>query len=237
MKKHMVKLMLISGSLLFFSLPSFSQASFGVKAGVTFTSLQLTYKNGDKATGATVIPGFNAGVTAEFPVWQNIYVQPGLMYTTKGGKLTGDADYWFWGDETDDGDYLKLNARYIELPLNVIYKYPLGKGKAIGGLGPYVAYGIGGSWRDNYKGDITKGKLTFDKRFSNIPGDGEPFVYGKKLDIGINVLLGYELTNHLSATINGSFGLRNLTPLASDENATDAKEKNIGGSISIGYRF
>ncbi|MGC4234580.1 MAG: PorT family protein, partial [Niabella sp.] len=159
------------------------------------------------------------------------------MYTTKGGKLTGDANYWFWGDEPDNGDYLKLNARYIELPLNIIYKYPLGKGKAIGGLGPYVAYGIGGSWRDKYKGDVTKGKLKFEKYLTDMPDNDKLIDYGRKLDIGINVLLGYELTRHLSATINGGFGLRNLTPLASGEDATDAKQKNIGGSILIGYRF
>ncbi|ANH83741.1 hypothetical protein A8C56_06335 [Niabella ginsenosidivorans] len=212
-----------------------AQVSFGVHAGANFSSLNLKFSDGEKASGSKIIPGFNAGITAEIPVWNGIYFQPGLLFSTKGAKLTNDAYYWFWGDNT--GTYTKLMPSYIELPLTAVYKYPLGNGKLIGGAGPYAAYAIGGKWKDVVEGQVYTGKLKFYKNYDDMPQNEDYENFGKRLDIGLNLLAGYEFTEKLSAQINGQFGLRNLQQVNSGGEKNDAKQNTIGFGISIGYRF
>ena len=59
--------------------------SFGARAGVNFQNLTGKYSNGDKYSNK-LIPGFNVGANAEIPVATDFYLQPGLLFTTKGAK-------------------------------------------------------------------------------------------------------------------------------------------------------
>ncbi len=212
-----------------------AQVRFGVRAGANFSGLNLKFSDGNKAGGSKIIPGFNAGVTTTIPIWNSIYIQPGLLFSTKGTKLTDDAYYWFWGD--NKGIYTKLTTSYIELPFTAIYKYALGKGKLTGGAGPYVAYAVGGKWKDVIDGEVTTGQLKFYKNADELPDNGDYVNFGKRLDIGLNVLAGYEFTEQLSAQLNGQFGLRNLHQVNPGGQKNDAKQNTIGFGISIGYRF
>src|SRR5690349_24756334 len=106
-----------------------SKTTFGIRAGVNFQNLNGKTEDGDKVDGK-LKTGFNAGVNAEIPVGIDFYLQPGLLFSTKGAKAeVGDA---------------KTNLSYIELPVNFIYKPELGTGRMVLGFGPYAAYAIGG---------------------------------------------------------------------------------------------
>ncbi|HEX7756866.1 MAG TPA: PorT family protein, partial [Niabella sp.] len=70
-----------------------------------------------------------------------------------------------------------------------------------------------------------------------LPDNGDYVNFGKRLDIGLNVLAGYEFTEQLSAQLNGQFGLRNLHQVNPGGQKNDAKQNTIGFGISIGYRF
>ncbi len=109
------------------------KTSFGVRAGVNFQNI-----NGQNAAGQNfsnkLKTGFNIGVNAEIPIAPEFYFQPGLLFSTKGAKIkTLSSD--------KDAD---LNLNYLELPLNLLYKAPLGKDNVLLGFGPYLAYGLGG---------------------------------------------------------------------------------------------
>jgi hypothetical protein len=182
-----------------------AQTSFGVRAGVNLQNI-----NG-KSLGATlenkITPGFNIGVNAEMGVAPDFYFQPGVLFTTKGKK-----------DEVGDG---KTTISYIEIPLNLIYKPVLGTGKLIAGFGPYVAYGIGGKIKGtNNDRDINFGSDAVDDDL-------------KPLDMGANLLFGYELASKLSVQMNVQLGLLNLKP----EGDSDNIRKNTGFGVSVGYRF
>jgi len=101
--------------------------SFGARAGVNFHNLNGKDENGDKLSNK-LIPGFNVGANVEIPVATDFYVQPGLLFTTKGAK---------W--KTVD---VKTTLSYLEIPINFIYKPVLGDGKLLLGFGPYVAFGV-----------------------------------------------------------------------------------------------
>src|ERR1700752_4667920 len=99
--------------------------TFGVRAGVNFQNLTGKDFDGDKYENK-LKTGFHIGANAEIPVATDFFVQPGLLFSTKGAK----------DKNLDD---VKTNLSYLELPVNFIYKPVLGEGKLILGFGPYAA--------------------------------------------------------------------------------------------------
>src|SRR5687767_8264513 len=89
--------------------------TFGIRAGVNFQNLNGKFAGVDMENKLKA--GFNVGVNAEIPLADEFYIQPGLLFTTKGAK----AD--------DDADNGKININYVELPVNFLYKPVLGTGK------------------------------------------------------------------------------------------------------------
>ena len=61
--------------------------SFGIRAGVNMQNINGKDMGGDKLTNK-LIPGFNAGINVEIPVAPEFYVQPGLLFSTKGAQTS-----------------------------------------------------------------------------------------------------------------------------------------------------
>jgi hypothetical protein len=213
---------------MFVGLTVFGQEAitFGVRAGVNFQNINGKDGSGDQLDN-NLITGFHAGVNMEIPVGTDIYFQPGLLYSVKGGE----QETTILVERVTN----KISISYIELPLNIIFKPVLGSGNMLLGFGPYVAYGIGG------KTKAEGASLTFDRdiEFMNDVSlsDFDPEVtYLKALDAGANFIIGYELSNQLSFQLNAQLGLINIYPdYAGEED--DPTWKNTGFGLSIGYRF
>jgi len=191
------------------------RTTFGIRAGVNFQNL-----NGKNDAGRdlenNISTGFHAGLNAEVPLGTGFYVQPGVLYSLKGAELENSKD--------------KIRLSYIEVPVNLVYKPILGTGNMILGFGPYVGFGIDGKYEvNNRESDI------------DFVGEYEPnnntlnTLQLRRLDGGANFLVGYEFVNKLSLQLNAQLGLLNIRP----ENypAEDAKLKNTGFGVSLGYRF
>src|SRR4051812_18577994 len=78
--------------------------TFGLRAGVNFQNINGKEYDGTD-TDNKLKTGFNIGVNAEIPVAPDFYVQPGVLFTTKGAKSKADDD-------------IKINLSYIEVPIN-----------------------------------------------------------------------------------------------------------------------
>jgi hypothetical protein len=193
-----------------------SRTTFGIRAGVNFQNL-----NGEDASGSKLDnklkTGFHAGVNAEIPVGVDFYLQPGVLYSVKGAKMEGSDD--------------KINLNYIEIPVNFIYKPELGTGRLILGFGPYVGYAISGKYKADNGNDV-------DIELENevTPAEYATGIYAKPLDAGANLLFGYEWANKLSLQLNAGLGLVNINTKIEGVD-TDAKTKNTGFGVSLGYRF
>jgi hypothetical protein len=214
------KVLLFALAATAFSLTSKAQdakTTFGVRAGVNFTNL-----NGEDDLGKDlendIKTGFHIGVNAEIPVATDFYLQPGLLFSTKGAKAKeASVEY-------------KLNLSYIEIPINFLYKPTLGDGKLLLGFGPYIGLGVGGKWKAGDKDyDV---KFTSDRKASD-PADK---YYIKGIDFGGNLLVGYELSSKISAQLNAQLGMSNLEPKFEGKKP-EGKMKNTGFGISVGYRF
>lgn len=183
-----------------------SKTTFGVRGGINFYNWNGKNENGDNLDNK-LKTGFNVGVNAEIPVGIDFYLQPGLLFTTKGAK-SKDID-------------LTRTVSYLELPINFIYKPELGEGKMLLGFGPYIAYAVGG------KSDF--GGVKTDIEFGNDPTELKPF------DAGANLLAGYEFSNNFSFQLNASLGLTSMRNRPAGD--TKSTLKNTGFGVSLGYRF
>ena len=181
-----------------------STTTFGIRAGVNFHNLNGKDFNDDKLENK-LKTGFHAGVNAEIPVGIDFYLQPGLLFTTKGAKAeVGDT---------------KINLSYLELPINFVYKPELGEGRMILGFGPYAAYALSGEVKDPDS----------DIEFGDQPNEW------KRFDAGANLLAGYEFSNNLSFQLNAGLGLTRLNNRPDNDNNSSIKNTGFGVSLGYRF--
>jgi hypothetical protein len=190
--------------------------TFGIRAGVNFQNINGKQADGDKLE-MKIKPGFHVGANAEIPVATDFYIQPGVLFSTKGAKYETSND--------------KINLSYVEVPVNLVYKPLLGTGRVMIGFGPYAGFAVGGK----IKQAISDVDIKFEKDITQT--EGQSWGYAKRFDAGANFLAGYEFSNKLSFQLNAQLGLININSnnayILDDKTA----RKNTGFGISAGYRF
>lgn len=214
---------------------SHAQTKISVKAGVNYSNIILEDGAGDQQETQST-PGLRIGLSVDVPIAGHFYIQPELMYSRKGFK---QDDSWYAGLDNN----FTVNANYIELPVNFLYKPTMGSGKLLLGAGPYLGYGTGGNWEAEEPvviGDIIyddHGDVFFTDDAFDGGGGGDSYAYGKALDYGANFLLGYEFFNKISAQFNIQLGLANLQPEYDDGTTREGVLRNIGYGFLLGYTF
>lgn len=200
--------------------------SFGVYGGLNFQNINGTNPKGDALTN-NLVPRFTLGVNEEIYIAPEFYFQIGLQYITKGS--TGNVDYT---------EFLitrsvtrELNLKYIEMPLNLLYKPLVGSGKLILGFGPYVGYCIGGTAVFSGNSAPNNADLKIQEDAPN--NETNNLIYFKTMDIGANFMVGYQIANGINLTLNTQLGLVNINSNSSSSLAN----KNTGFGLNLGYRF
>lgn len=169
-----------------------------------------------------MLPSFQVGIIGDLNLTEFLAIQPGILYTGKGIK---------WESNTQK---LQLNPRYVEIPLNLVFKTPTGNAKFFVGAGPYVAMGVGGK----FKAD---GLINFEEkiRFSDddpLTSDEEgagAFIM-RRFDYGLNGTVGIEASN---LVISANYGL-GLAKLQSGSNSSsDQNNKHRVLSFTLGFKF
>jgi outer membrane protein OmpA-like peptidoglycan-associated protein len=149
--------------------------------------------------------GIHFGFIANIPfsTGSNLYFQPGLMFSNKGRKFAARYD-------TTVSQTLYVNSseflNYLELPLNIVYKFRLGKtAKFLIGAGPYASFFYTGKLKTE---TVSKnGDYSVDENKDPAVGDG-PGKYAV-LDYGVNGVAGFEF-GRLFLTANYSRGLKDF---------------------------
>ncbi|MFL5748505.1 MAG: PorT family protein, partial [Niastella sp.] len=60
-------------------------------------------------------------------------------------------------------------------------------------------------------------------------------IYVRRMDLGLNFLAGYELSNKVSFQLNAQLGMSSIATKV--EGSSRSKVKNTGFGVSVGYRF
>lgn len=203
--------------LLLFATQSFAQLRFGAKAGLNLANMVNKDNDNDFGKDASMKPGFHVGVVAEYSLGEKFAIEPALLFSTKGFKYD------------KDGIKYTFNLNYLEIPINAVFKIPLGDAKLLIKAGPYFGYAISGKMKSADKmfgdnGDQTEQtlKIGSDKAKDDI----------KAMDIGVNIGAGVEIKS-FTIGLQYGLGLANLSPVT--DNGMKANNRVIG--ISVGYMF
>lgn len=196
--------------LLFFAIAGFlacsinAQIGLGVKAGVNFSSMITDIED----MSSDFMTGYNVGVIANLPLKEKLSIQPGIFYSVKGTKY----DNYYLGKVTN-------TLNYVEVPVNVVFKLGQDNLKILPFLGPYIAYGIGGTYKSE----------DYNEEYDIKWGSSEEDSY-KPLDYGLNLGVGVQMSKLL---ISGQYGFG----LANISDVPNYSEKLGVISISLGYMF
>jgi hypothetical protein len=190
---------------------------FGFNAGISLAD--ITYKDGIKVKTDSRV-GLNIGAVMDIPVGSNFSVQPGVNFIQKGAKEKQS-------DGTNTEEYSSI-INYLEVPLNIVYKAPIKKGHIFLGAGPSAGYALNGKVVYKYTGP--DGSETSKEKYS-IGNKNEDDL--KPLELGLNVMGGYEFRSGLLIAINYNRSLNNLLP----GDVENESLKNSYFGFKIGYMF
>lgn len=143
------------------------------------------------------LSGFQLGLILEVPLGHHgFFFQPAILYTTKGRKYTRNNDSATAALEDTVYTRQNLNINYIDIPLNLTYKFYLSKNHKNSfflSAGPQISFVYGGK--------TTNETLKHsDPKYTN---ESTPITVGKgsntykTLDLGIDGRAGFELGNVL----------------------------------------
>ena len=188
------------------------KTSFGITTGPVFPSYKVKIES--IAITSDIKVGFTAGVMSSIAMGKSFSFQPGLNFIQKGGTYE------------EEGTTDKTTLNYLELPFNFVYHTNSAKGKFFAGAGPSLSYGISGKdeWDDGYYQETTEIKFGSE--------DDDDL---KQLEIGINVLAGYQLKNGLFFAANYNMGINNIMSESFEDYKTSYHNRYF--AIRIGYLF
>lgn len=171
---------------------------FGVTVGMNLSNIS------DTEMDSRI--GFNVGVRAEYNFSESVYGNVGLLFTQKGCEFS------------EDGDELKYNPGYLELPIHVGYRYSLGNNVSIfGETGPYFAVGVCGKTKVEYQG---------------YSGDADFFGDGgaKRFDAGWGLRTGVEFSK-FQVSLGYEYGFAKVF------DDSDLKGHNGNFMVGVSYMF
>ncbi|MEO6489663.1 MAG: porin family protein [Ferruginibacter sp.] len=224
MKKFLTVLMILG-----FTGSVFAQKTY-IQAGINLANITKTNDGGTEDNN--VLTSFNVGLMHRFGLSPIVDLEAGLLFTGKGSKAEtffGSNDYYV---------KTKFNPFYLEVPLNVLVKVPIGLGtKLFFNAGPYIAIGVAGK----SKVDTKVGPLQSNREQSIDFSNDDPFTSQqddaaydklKRFDFGVNLGGGLAF-KRLILKANYGLGLSKINSTESDNNAND-KNKFRTVSISVG---
>lgn len=208
--------------------PSFAQTiKIGFQAGMTLSQAVAKDDIGNKER-ADISIGETAGFIFDFPLGKTISIQPAINYVQKGAKEV----LYYEAYPTEDVKKVTAGARpqYIELPVNFIYNTRTNKGNFFFGTGPTFAFALGGN-KDTINLNFANGEFSTGKekiKFGNTKDDDM-----RGVDIGANVLAGYQSKSGLILSMNYNIGLSNLLPKT---DANNMKEEGFARFFYVGFK-
>ena len=176
------------------ALPANAQLKFGIKGGVNISSVHF---NSD-VLKADNVTGFQVGPMIETTLpLVGVGIDAAVLYSQKGLETTSD---------------------YIDVPVNLKWKFGLPIVKAYLAAGPYIGFRVGGD------------------KFWDIPGSVADQVKAKNFSAGLNFGAGVELISHLQVGFNYGLGLTDNYSIEK-VNLSDGAGKNRGWSITAAILF
>ena len=198
-----------------------AQFTFGPRAGFNFTNMLEVYGGTklDKEDRGKFKSGFQIGMVADYALNSGLSIQSGLLFAQQGCKFDRYVGKTI------------VNLNYLQIPVNVQFKFPLGGMDLLIQTGPYLGFGINGKhklWDEDGK---RMSNEDFKISFGNDGKKGDI----KGFDFGIGFGAGLQFGN-IQAGLGYNLGLRNLYNRFY-KGETGSLLKNRGFALTITYLF
>jgi hypothetical protein len=184
--------------------------SYGPQIGISSTSVIEKSALGDVEKNVKM--GYQIGVAAEFEVMSFLYVGGAISFFEKGDKIKNDFGTF------------KTKIGYIDVPLTIGYKMPIGNLSVFGNVGPYTSIAIIGK-------SVMHSEFMDETHPIEIGGD---FGYYKRFDTGVTFGGGLEF-KQFQIKANYALGFVDITE---GETMTSKNSVlNITGTYFIGRNY
>lgn len=219
----MKKLLIIAFGIFLFPTVK-TQAQLYVQGGVNFAN--ISNSNSGSVNSNKTLTTFNAGLLWRSNASGVLAFESGLLLDGRGSKVqggSGGANY-----------NVTFNPFYLELPVNLIVRVPLGSASIFINGGPYIAMGIAGKSKfDGQLGGISGShseKIEFTS--ADPTADDQAYSKLKRYDYGLNIGAGVGIKKVL-LKVNYGYGLAKIHSNQTDNSVND-KDKYRTWSISLG---
>jgi len=179
-----------------------AQNTFGIKGGLNIAN--LTYESSGMTYSTDNKTSFHIGLIMDHPFSSTLSLQPGAFLSSKGGKIN-----WKSGGLNLSSE---ISYLYLEIPVNLMVKVPLGSANLLVYGGPYLGLGLSGT----------------DGGEAVVWGSGDNDV--NRFDFGLNLGAGIQI-NQFLISVQYGIGMANLANSAGDK----INNKVVG--ITLGYMF
>ena len=206
-----------------------------IKGGLSLSNISVN-TNGT-VNDAKTLTTFHAGIVGDIPLLPILSLQAGLSLNGKGAKSEYYADN---NNKNDNYIKAKFNPLYLELPVNLVLKFPIGdNSRFFIGAGPYAAIGIGGKTKTDVKilgvSSSSDENITFNNdNPTTSQQEDASFTRVRKFDYGVNALAGIE-TGKLLLGVNYGLGLTKIN--SNGDNNSNDKNKYRVFSVSVGFKL
>ena len=218
MKKIILSLALLAGA----AGAANAQIKYGVKGGFNGATF-----SGTDSKGSEYKAGFAAGAFLNFPITENVSVQPEFLYSQKGASVD---TYQGLANRT-----LKSTVGYVDIP--VLVRYTVGED----GKGLFFEGGPQGSLVVSNRDFFQTGGINTQQNENTGTGDLN------KVVLGYTAGLGYQITSGLSVGLRYTGDITQVYKDGQSENFTKAANPggtglnpNVRNSVfqfQVGYAF
>jgi hypothetical protein len=190
-----------------------AQFSVGVKGGLNLATL------GGDGESPDMRASFHVGGYLNFPLSDNLSIQPELLYNSVGAKNSESDSYEEDGFEITEKVDVVFKLNYVSIPLMMKYSFGAINLQA----GPQLSILAKAKSKIEYE-IVVDGDL---EESGSVEDDVDDI---KGFDVGLNVGLGADV-GKLNATVRYSLGLANIN------DDSDFKTTNNVIQISVGYKI
>jgi hypothetical protein len=190
--------------------------NFGIKGGLNLSQLFVDQPN---VQDENMKVGYHLGFFAKMPVSDIFSIQPELLYTNTGSKITYGGSDLANVLGIDPGE-VRFNLNYVQLPVAL--------GVNLGPLnlhaGPYVSYLVNANVTDLNTADLNATEV--------IQLDSDDF---NRIDYGVLVGVGFDVGG-VTIGARYNYGLREIGATGVAGNLTN-NSRNSVGQIYVGFGF
>ena len=207
--------------LLFIAAPIHAQEDnpgpkFGIKGGANLSQLYINQPN---VEDENMKVGYHFGLFGKIPVTDFLAIQPELLYTNTGAKVTyGGSDLAnLLGIEEGE---VRFNLNYIQVPIALVGNLGAFKIHA----GPYVSYLVGANVKDLKSADLNSNDIT-DLNAENF----------NRMDYGLMGGIGVDI-NKFMIGARYNYGLRKVGASGIAGTLTNDSRNSVA-QVYIGFGF